>query len=194
MDGKHIWILAPTDVGSNYFNYKGFHSIVLLLLVDANYKINYLNIGYNGRISDNVVFNQCDLSRALSNNSLNLPTARTLPRSNIMAPFVIVADDAFALKPYLLKPYSRISRTAQNRVFNYRLSRARNTVENVFGHLASRFRLLQGTINLRSTKVKIFISAICVLHNFLLEHNPIYLPSLPNVTSDICDLTVLQPT
>lgn len=162
MDGKHIRIYI--DGGSDYFNYKGFHIIVFLILMDAHYKINYLNVGCNGRISDGGVFNQCDLSRALSNNTLNLPTPRTLPKSNIMAPFVIVADDAFALKPYLMKPYGFRGQPAQNRVFNYRLSRARNTVENVFGHLASRFRLLQGTINLGPTKVKVIIFAICVLH------------------------------
>lgn len=38
LDGKHIALFYPLPGGSNYYNYKGFHSIVLTVLVDANYK------------------------------------------------------------------------------------------------------------------------------------------------------------
>lgn len=35
---------------------------------------------------------------------------------------------------------------------------------------------------------------ITLVINYLLVHNPNYLHSLPNVSNDIHDLTVLQPT
>ena len=80
---------------------------------------------------------------------------------------VIVADDAFALSKYLMKPYSQTGLTTEKRVSNYRLSRARRTVENAFGILANRFRVFMTPIPLCPEKVKGVTLASCLLHNYL---------------------------
>ena len=167
MDGKHILIKPPPNSGSYYFNYKQRFSIVLLAIVDADYNFLYVDIGCNGRISDGGVFKNSTLYQALEENILNVPTAEFLPGTQLSIPYALVADETFPLKEYILKPYKQRGLTPERRIFNYRLSRARRVVENVFGILANRFRIFMAPINLNPEKVEVITFACCALHNFL---------------------------
>jgi len=168
LDGKHVAIVAPANSGSLFYNYKHFFSVVLLALVDANYKFLYVDIGCYGRSADGGVFSNSTLSKALANNSLNVPEPESFEGIPNL-PHVIVADDAFALKSYIMKPYAVRGLTKAQRVFNYRLSRARRVVENAFGILGSRFRIFQKAISLPPQKVEKVVMAACCLHNFLMR-------------------------
>ena len=61
-------------------------------------------------------------------------------------PYVFVGDDAFGLKPHMMKPYPSQSLLLNQQVFNYRLLRARRVVENVFCIAATRFRIFRRPI------------------------------------------------
>lgn len=189
LDGKHIVMQAPKNCGSYYYNYKNTHSIVLMALVDASYTFTYVDVGCNGRVSDGGVFNNCSLSSALINNELDLPHPRPLPGREKPIPYLIVADDAFAMKPYLIKPYPYKNQPGPNRVFNYRLSRARRLVENVFGLIANKFRILRKPILLEPEKVRKIVLAICALHNFLIKRKESATNYAPTGTFDKEDET-----
>eukprot|EP00102_Acyrthosiphon_pisum_P012012 XP_008180991.1 PREDICTED: uncharacterized protein LOC103308758 [Acyrthosiphon pisum] len=168
MDGKHIITQCPINSGSEYINYKGTFSVVLMALVDANYNFLYADIGCQGRISDGGVFRNTTLFKKIENNLLLLPADQPLPTKTLPMPYVIVADDAFALSTNIMKPYpGPYAKGSVERVFNYRLSRARRVVENVFGIMASTFRMLRKPILLEPEKVTSIVMACVLLHNFL---------------------------
>lgn len=96
MDGKHVNIRCPPKTGSLYFNYKKTFSTILFAVVDARYNFLYIDVGTNSRANDATVFAKSAFNRALEEDTLNVP-----PRG------VFNGDDAFPLRPNLLKPYSR---------------------------------------------------------------------------------------
>lgn len=177
VDGKHVVMVAPPNSGSVYYNYKGTHSIVLMGIADTDYKLIYVDVGRNGRFSDGGVFNRCSFANAMNTNKLNFTEPNALPGRELKVPYVLVGDDAFAMRPNLLKPYSQRGLTMVQRIYNYRLSRARRIIENVFGIMSARFRVLRSPINLSPEKTKKVVLACSVLHNYLINTNKkLYIP------------------
>ena len=170
LDGKHVTIRPPPNTGSVFFNYKHTFSLVLLALVDADYRFIYVDVGANGRVADSGVFRQSSLDQALHDNMLGLPEPAALPGTQVKTAYAIVADEAFPLRNDLMKPYPHKSADETYRVFNYRLSRARRCVENGFGILANRFRVFLSPIALPPKTVEKVVLASCALHNFLRNH------------------------
>ena len=83
---------------------------------------------------------------------------------------ILLGDNAFALMPWMVKPYSRRQLTGEERIAHYRISRGRRVVENVFGILVSRFRVLLGIMEQRPRVVRDIVFACVVLHNMLTTH------------------------
>lgn len=125
-----------------------------MAVVDAEYNFLYIDVGCNGRVSDGGVFGNCSFQRALDNNELNLPIPKPLPGRQVEVPFVLVADDAFRMQKHLLKPYPGKSLSGRQRIFNYRLSRARRIVENAFGIMSKRFQIFSRSSKLYAEKTK----------------------------------------
>ena len=100
LDGKHIRMKAPPNSGSAYINYKGYYSIVLLALVDADGLFLTIDVGEYGRNSDGRGLQVSALGQAiqLQREDLNLPEPSPFPGETRPVPYYFVADEAFPLK------------------------------------------------------------------------------------------------
>lgn len=204
IDGKHVRIKAPKNSGSTFFNYKDFHSVVMLALVDADNKFVAVDIGSYGREGDaskcitmNVIFNFSDktnfilgiylksrFGQKILKKEFPIPPPQPLPGMNIVVPHVIVGDEAFALHEHLMKPYPRNQSVADKTkaIYNYRLSRARRTTENTFGILCAFFRIFFQPIATHPETTDKLILCACILYNLLREAN--ILPTSTNSTKN----------
>ena len=160
---------ATARSGSYFYNYKGMHSVVLMAVVNAHYEFMLVSIGDSGRQSDGGVFAASHIGYVMGNNLLKIPKPRCPNGSNKPLPsYVLVGDEAFPLRDYLVKPYARSSLATEQRITNLRISRARNVVENVFGICASCFRVLRRPIIGKVQTVEAVTKAVVILHNFLM--------------------------
>lgn len=172
LDGKHVRIVKPKKSGSDFYCHKGFFSIILLGLVDANYKFIWANVGSPGSESDCGVFNESNLEPALREGTLGLPDPAPLPGDNRDIPYYLVGDDAFPLRRYMIKPYAQRYLDHGQDIFNYRCSRGRRVVENAFGILSARWRCLHTPLQLEPDNAISVVKGMLVLHNIMRDRYP----------------------
>ena len=127
----------PKEIGSIYYNYKGFFSIVILVLCDANYKPTWAHVGSPVSESDCGIYNDSPMFQCIQDESIKLPPPEPLPNDTEDTPYFFIGDDVFPLHQHMLKPFSTRYLDNDQLVFNCWLSRARRVVENLFGIMAS---------------------------------------------------------
>ena len=173
IDGKHVACKAPPSTGSEYYNYKGFFSVILFAMVSSDYKFMWADVSGNGSASDAQIYNSSELKEGLESGTIvGWPRPDPLPNDTQDVPYFIVGDDAFALRTYLMKPYSTRNMTREERIFNYRLSRARRVVENSFGILVNRFQVMLTTMQHQPETVRLIVKACLLLHNLMRTRYP----------------------
>ena len=93
LDGKHVACRCPPKSGSQYFNYKGFYSIVLMALVDADYKYIWADVGGTGSASDAQIYNDCELKECAKDGTLGFTDTEPLPNDNQDVPYFFIVTD-----------------------------------------------------------------------------------------------------
>ena len=135
------------DSGSLYHNYKGSFSVVLMGLVDPDYKFIWIDTGGFSHLSDSQIFHDSELNECILNVTIGWPPPDKLPGDDKVTPYFTLGNDIFALHTYLSKPlYLTRFFSKEQRIFNYRISRERRVVENAFGILAQRWQILLRTM------------------------------------------------
>uniref|UniRef100_A0A8C5EMV6 Zgc:194221 n=1 Tax=Gouania willdenowi TaxID=441366 RepID=A0A8C5EMV6_GOUWI len=139
LDGKHVVLKAPPPKsGSMFYNYKGTYYLVLLAVVDVNY-----------------CFQVIDTRHCQEQTTVGHSHTR------------FFADEAFPLRKNLMRPFPGCNIPREQKIFNYRLSRARMVVEDAFGILSSQWRMYRRAMEVRVDVAEKCVKATCVLHNFL---------------------------
>ncbi|XP_036339354.1 putative nuclease HARBI1 [Rhagoletis pomonella] len=179
IDGKHVAIKCPANSNAMFYNYKKFYSIVLMAACDAKYTFTAVSIGSFGSQSDGGIFQLSPFGQALMQNTLPLPPPQ--PLSSVATesfPHFFIGDAAFPLRTNLMRPYPGSNLTRTKRIFNYRLSHARRVIENSFGILTARWRVLRTTIECCPESCEKIVLACIALHNFIMlnDQNRWYCP------------------
>jgi len=104
IDGKHVHIKCPKLSGSRYFNNKGFFSVILQGLVAARYTFLSVDVGACGKQSDSGAFSQSNLYQHLESGPFPFPHPKQTPGTTTKFPYVILGDQGYPLKGYLMMP------------------------------------------------------------------------------------------
>ncbi|CAF1619195.1 unnamed protein product [Adineta ricciae] len=153
-----------SDPASDFFTW-----VVMLATVNSDLLFTYVNVGAPGRCNDASIYSRCILSEIIED---PIYSKYSMKVNNVAIQSHLIADSAFALNKTLLKPFAyRVDMPKPHSTFNYRLSRARCSVERAFGALKNRFRLLhrklefdlKNTINIIKTAA--ILRDICCLNN-----------------------------
>ena len=168
IDGSHIPVCGMAMNHTDYYNRKGWYSVILQGIVDHSYRFIDINVGWPGSVHDARVFGHSALYSSIENGLL---PNRNMTVNGINIPLYLIGDSAYPLKTWLMKPYTHSpSLTRQQQYYNYRLCKARIVVENAYGRLKARWHRLMKRNDMRMEVIPTVILAACVLHNICEIH------------------------
>lgn len=165
IDGTHIAIQAPVENHVDYVNRKNYHSIVMQAVVDCQYLFRDIVVGWPGSVHNAWVLSNSEFY----NRGLKLQLFDVNMKERILGVDlgpIILGDSAYPLLEWLMKAYpENINTPNWQRHFNYKLSRARMTVENTFGRWKGRFRRFNKRVDMAVQSVTYLVAASCIVHN-----------------------------
>ena len=141
--------------------------MVLMAVCNTNYCFSMIDIGQYGSNNDS------------GDNEINLPSSSKISESDdFQFSYFPLGDEIFPLKPWLTGPFPGKNATEEERVCNYRHSRACCCIQNAVGILSARWRIFQKPIRATVKHVESYTLACLALHNYLRQtKNASYSPS-----------------
>ena len=166
IDGTHVPVTPPSAYKEDFRNRKGWFSVNAQCVVDHELMFTDVYVGWPGSAHDARVFRNSPLYLAAEAGQPLMPNTPTRSIGGTDIPLVLLGDPAYPIQTWLQKPYrTGVNTTADQRQFNYRLSRTRMVVERAFGRLKGRWRILLKTMETDITRVPFIFLACTVLHN-----------------------------
>ncbi|XP_034019547.1 protein ANTAGONIST OF LIKE HETEROCHROMATIN PROTEIN 1-like [Thalassophryne amazonica] len=169
IDGSHI---APQEYHCDYFNCKGWHSVILQGVVDGKRLFWNVFTGLPGSLHDAKVLRlSTHWELATEGNRFRSHTRNI---GGVTSGYYILGDSAYPLQNWLLKPFHDTGWLTGEQLFDKKFSNARVVVENAFGRLKGRWHCLlkRNDCDLRLTKSTVM--TCCALHNLCENHGQTY--------------------
>ena len=160
-DGSHIPIRGSYGQRKLLWCFKGFYSLVLQIVAGADYKILTATMGHAGNSHDSTIMRKHSFWK---NREQIFPQGSRVIEG-VTIKYFEIGDSAFPLTTRSMKPFTHNKLTDAQAYYNYRLSSARMVVEQTFGLLKGRFRILLFTNESSITTVNVITIACCILHN-----------------------------
>ena len=174
IDCSHFRITTPhIDSYKAYVDRSGHKSVVVQAVVDCNGRFIDVFSGFPGSVHDARIFSHSNIFEALHEGQVyQEPIA--IVDGHPIKPY-LVGDAGYKLAPYLIVPYPGQNLPIEKQNFNYWHSSTRMIVEQAFGRLKGRFRLLNGVLFVKDPMdhAKI-VGCGCILHNLMMQMNDVY--------------------
>ena len=156
IDGSHLPMKCPPggpEIMKQYHNFKNFYFIILLALVDPEYRFVWASVG--------AIWEKITVRSILSQSVLEIEGQAIPP--------LMLGDGAFPMRTWIIKPYDDAILNEQKHYLNYRLSRARMVTEGAFGKLKRHWRVLSQKCESNPGALKRSGLASIVLYNVCIE-------------------------
>ena len=153
VDGSHIPIIAPRLHAADYYNRKGFHSILLQGVVSAKCLFWDFDIGWAGSMHDANLWARTEIGQHCEAGKLS--------------PYCLVGDAAYPCRPWMLAPFKghKDGLSREEYHWNFVQSSTRMCVERAFGMLKGRWQILLKRIDVHLKNVPDLVTTCLVLHN-----------------------------
>ncbi|KAL3689513.1 hypothetical protein R1sor_015822 [Riccia sorocarpa] len=172
VDGSHIPIRGPggDEHQGDYSNRKSFYSILLQAVCDADGVFLDTFVGLPGSVHDRRVLQVSPFFENVQRGVfLSEPTV-TINGNYELRPYIL-GDAGYTQERWLMAPFNLTSRSsAKLRLYNERHVRGRLAIEQAFGILKARFKILETGITSSVTWAATLVQACCIFHNFLLKN------------------------
>ncbi|KAK5648057.1 hypothetical protein RI129_002949 [Pyrocoelia pectoralis] len=157
LDCTHVRIQSPGgNIAENFRNRKGFFSINVQAVCDANLRFIDIVGRWPGASHDSNIFDNSRIKAMFENGEL--------PNG------FLVSDSSYAVRTYLITPLLEPRTPAEN-LFNESQIRTRNVIERTFGVWKRRFPILSVGMRCRIPLTQAIIVATAILHNIARNEN-----------------------
>ncbi|KAF9818177.1 hypothetical protein SFRURICE_003918, partial [Spodoptera frugiperda] len=150
---KSLFINKPRGSTSEiYRNRKGYFSLNVQMVCDANLTIRNIIAKWSGSVHDSTIFNDSTLCAQLERGDFGNMS--------------ILGDSGYPCRPYLLTPLLQ-TRTPAEEAYNRSQIATRNPIERLFGVLKRRFPCLQNGMGFKIDNIPPEVVACAVIHNII---------------------------